>query len=71
MVRIHPFIDGNGRTARACVNYFARRYGGQMPLPFERPTVDDYKDAQRTYQQRRIYDHFADYLRTMWPLSDI
>jgi fido (protein-threonine AMPylation protein) len=23
LIRIHPFVNGNGRTARACLNYFA------------------------------------------------
>jgi fido (protein-threonine AMPylation protein) len=67
LVRIHPFIDGNGRTARACVNYFGRRYGGRMPLPFHRGEDDEYRDAQRTYLQFRVSDHFADYLRSLWP----
>jgi fido (protein-threonine AMPylation protein) len=35
-VRIHPFVNGNGRTARLCINYFLFRYG-YRPLPIERP----------------------------------
>jgi len=26
LVRMHPFVNGNGRTARTCLNYFAHRY---------------------------------------------
>lgn len=27
VVRIHPFLNGNGRVSRLCLNYFAYRYG--------------------------------------------
>ena len=30
IVRIHPFLDGNGRTSRLCLDYFSFRYG--LPL---------------------------------------
>ena len=64
IIRIHPFVNGNGRTARACLNYFARRYG-MRPLPYDRPK-DDYLDAIRTFLQRRNQAHFMDYLRPVW-----
>jgi fido (protein-threonine AMPylation protein) len=70
LVRIHPFVDGNGRTARACVNYVARRYSGHMPLSFDRPG-GDYRDAVRTYLQLRRSDHFADFLALMWRAPDL
>ncbi len=35
LIRIHPFVNGNGRVARACVNYFAWRYS-YYPVPFIR-----------------------------------
>lgn len=36
LVRIHPFRNGNGRTARICVNYFARRFEF-FPISYGRP----------------------------------
>jgi hypothetical protein len=45
-IRIHPFVNGNGRTARAWVLWVALRYG--LP-PFirlhPRPDIDAYKRA--------------------------
>ncbi len=34
VVRIHPFINGNGRTARMCISYILAR-AGFPPVPFE------------------------------------
>lgn len=69
MVRIHPFVNGNGRTSRLCVNYFAARYGA-MALPVARPG-GDYIDAIRTWFYQRTLEHFVDYLRPLWkPLPD-
>jgi fido (protein-threonine AMPylation protein) len=64
LIEIHPFVNGNGRTARACVNYFAARYGYRL-LPFTRPK-GNYLDANRTWLQYRTVDHFMDFLRPMW-----
>ena len=45
-VRIHPFVNGNGRTARLWANYVAMRY--RLP-PFvrlrPRPEADAYAHA--------------------------
>jgi fido (protein-threonine AMPylation protein) len=47
-VRVHPFVNGNGRTARLWANYVAMRYG--LP-PFvrlrPRPESDAYAHAGR------------------------
>jgi fido (protein-threonine AMPylation protein) len=64
LIRIHPFVNGNGRTARSCINYFARRYG-VYPLPFGRPQ-GDYLEANRSWLQGRAIEHFVDFLRPMW-----
>lgn len=63
LVRIHPFVNGNGRTSRACISYFMARYGF-LAISYARPAVE-YIDAIRTYLQRRAVDHFADYLQTL------
>ena len=45
MVRIHPFANGNGRTARLWANFLALRYG-LPPFIRLRPRPDDgYGDA--------------------------
>jgi Fic family protein len=47
-IRIHPFVNGNGRTGRLCVNYFAVRYGLKL-IPVERPLDRRYIEALRAY----------------------
>lgn len=48
-VRIHPFANGNGRTARLWANYVAMRYGlPPFVQPRPRPENDAY--AQAAYQ---------------------
>jgi Fic family protein len=44
-VRIHPFVNGNGRTARLWANFLATRYG-LPPFVRLRPRPDDgYEEA--------------------------
>jgi fido (protein-threonine AMPylation protein) len=64
LVRIHPFVNGNGRTARASVNYVAVRYGYRFVRWGEHPR-DEYLAATRTYLQQRSYQHFADFLEPL------
>ncbi|HYB61250.1 MAG TPA: Fic family protein [Methylomirabilota bacterium] len=41
-IRIHPFLNGNGRMSRMIVNYVCRRYGYRplYPVPHNRPGAD-------------------------------
>lgn len=60
-VEIHPFVNGNGRTSRLCINYFLRRYG--IPLiAIPRPEVPGYIDAIRTWIDQRSVEHFTQFL---------
>lgn len=60
-VEIHPFVNGNGRISRLCINYFLRRYG--LPLiAIQRPDVPGYIDAIRTWIDQRSVDHFVQFL---------
>jgi fido (protein-threonine AMPylation protein) len=61
LIRIHPFTNGNGRTARLCINYFAYRYG-LLPLPFERPQAE-YLAATAAWLDRRQIDDMVGFLR--------
>ena len=45
VIRIHPFINGNGRMARMLVNYIFRRYGYAMPFRQSRPLDLEYRQA--------------------------
>jgi hypothetical protein len=54
-VRIHPFANGNGRTARLWANYVFRRYG-LLPIVVVRPRPDQpYGIAARASMELR--DH--------------
>ncbi len=62
-VRIHPFRNGNGRTARVCVNYFPRRFG-LLPLTYERPDAGTgYLAATDAWLSRRDPAPFVAFLR--------
>ena len=63
LVRIHPFVNGNGRTSRACINYFLSRFG-YLPMSLDRP-AGAYLDATRTFLQLGRVDHFVDFLRPL------
>ena len=39
IIRIHPFLNGNGRIARLTANFFFHRYGFRMPFYVSRPSV--------------------------------
>ena len=63
LTRMHPFVNGNGRTARLCVNYFAYRYGLQ-PLVVERDREDPtYIAAANDWLRYGNQEPFIAYLR--------
>jgi fido (protein-threonine AMPylation protein) len=64
LIRIHPFRNGNGRTARIVVNYLAARYG-QPSIAYTRPK-DEYLDAVRAWLYYRNPEGFMDFLRPAW-----
>jgi fido (protein-threonine AMPylation protein) len=45
IIRIHPFLNGNGRMARLVMNFFIHRYLGIMPFYIDRPKHPDYSSA--------------------------
>ena len=67
IIRIHPFVNGNGRVARKCIDYFAWRYG-MLPVDFGSSDAErrEYRDAVRTWLQGRGLDHFKSHVRPRW-----
>jgi fido (protein-threonine AMPylation protein) len=69
-LRIHPFANGNGRTARAWVHFLTARYG--LPYPWEikpRPSDPSYLRATRS-SLGRPPQFAADHRPTIGLLSD-
>jgi fido (protein-threonine AMPylation protein) len=62
LIRIHPLINGNGRTSRMCINYFAWRYGF-APLTCDRPGDESaYLAANQTWLDRTRIEDFVEFL---------
>jgi fido (protein-threonine AMPylation protein) len=61
-IRIHPFVNGNGRTGRVWVNYFAARYGLTF-VELQREHDYEYLEAIRAYLDRGRTDGLLDVLR--------
>jgi Fic family protein len=68
-VQIYPFLDGNGRTGRLCVNYFAHRYGLREVRVF-RTAMSDYEGAISAFIRRGVLGPLVEYLRiSLYPES--
>ena len=55
MIRIHPFMDGNGRTARAAMNLTLAKAG--------QATIDFPVDSERVYKQSVVWQRLKDHMR--------
>ena len=47
IIRIHPFLNGNGRIARLAMNFFLHRYLDKIPFFIDRPKNPNYSIASR------------------------
>lgn len=72
IIRIHPFWNGNGRTARICMNYFAFRYQMQ-PIAIHAPRDYnrgfEYRQANRRYFVDRKTDGYEAFFGPMMKSS--
>ncbi|WP_238655488.1 Fic family protein [Paenibacillus piscarius] len=63
-VRIHPFVDGNGRTSRLIMNYQLLA-SGYLPVSIAKETRLEYFDALEAYAVRRDLKPFADMIASL------
>ncbi len=55
MIRVHPFMDGNGRTARAVMNLVLKKTGQQ--------TIDFPADSEGSYKKSAVWGRLKDHMR--------
>lgn len=60
-VRIHPFTDGNGRTARLIMNY-SLMSSGFLPINISTADRIGYYENLDKYASKRILEPFADFI---------
>ncbi|MGM9552017.1 MAG: Fic family protein [Clostridia bacterium] len=63
-VRIHPFIDGNGRTSRLIMNYQLLIHG-YLPISIAKGNRLDYYNALEQYAVNGDLTHFADFVAVL------
>ncbi len=62
IIKIHPFVNGNGRIARLAMNFFLHRYLNRVPFFIDRPTNPDYSNASRYAMQTGNFAPLYQYL---------
>lgn len=60
-VRIHPFIDGNGRASRLIMNY-QLLINGYLPISVAKENRIDYYNALEQYAVNQDLTYFADFV---------
>ena len=67
IVRIHPFEDGNGRSARAMMNWVLARLD-LRPIAIEVPK-QEYRDALNHYYQKGDLQVLLDLALALYPVG--
>ncbi|MEE1314532.1 MAG: Fic family protein [Faecalimonas sp.] len=63
-VRIHPFLDGNGRTSRLLMNYQLLAHG-YLPVSIAKENRLDYYNALEQYAVRNDLSEFAELIAVL------
>lgn len=61
LVNIHPFLDGNGRTARLLMNFIQQRYGLPLAIVFSEDKPR-YYEALESVKATESYDKYFDFM---------
>jgi len=69
IIKIHPFINGNGRIARMAMNFILHRYYGKTPFFVDRPSHPDYSSASAVAMREGNYTPLYQYLLELFALS--
>jgi Fic family protein len=67
IVRIHPYEDGNGRTARLCAGFLLVELG-LRPVPIE-AVKQEYTEALNTYFRERDLEPLVDLFVALYPVG--
>lgn len=61
LVNIHPFLDGNGRTARLLMNFIQQKYDLPLAIVFSEDKPK-YYEALNSVKETERYDKFYDFM---------